>query len=150
MNRKRALASATIAALGIGSAAAFTGMANAQMGQQHQMGQQKEIESPEVIVVDFHADWCPKCKQLGPSLGKAEENLAGEPALFLKLDLTDGRTRKQAEYLMSELGMGDIWTEHGNATGFALVIDAQSDAVLSRINFNTSADEIGRTIASGM
>ena len=146
MKQRTALLSTAVAVLALGGA----GMTTAQMSQHNQMGQHSDVESPEVVIVDFHADWCGKCEQLGPSLSKAEENLADEPALFVKLDMTNDRTKKQAEYLMAELGMGDIWTEHGTATGFALVLDTQSDQVLSKINFNSSADEIGKTIASAM
>lgn len=146
MNRRKALAIASIGALTLASLPLATATARSA---EHAQDPGK-VASPHVAVLDFHADWCGKCKQLGPSLKKAEKNLGDEPALFVKLDLTDGRTKKQSEYLMSELGMGDIWTKHGKATGFALVIDAETDRVLSRIEFNSSADEIGSQITGAM
>ncbi len=90
---------------------------------------------PRVVAVKFHADWCGSCRRMGTvfeDLAVVSEN---EPVLFATLDLTDNRTRKQAEYLMSMLGFQEAWNDGGagQKTGFILLIDPTTQKPIGRL-----------------
>jgi hypothetical protein len=59
-----------------------------------------------------------------------------EPVLFAELDLTDRRTRKQAEYLMSLLDLDQVWDQAGSGakTGFILLVDAESRQPIGQLS----------------
>lgn len=124
------LAAATLALAGLSLAGADQPMS--QRGMEH--AQQRETaRSPEVMVVVFHADWCPNCKTLGPKMvNSVFPEIKSEPYLLVKLDFTDSESN-QAEYMLSSLGLGKVWEQYGRKTGFALVIDAKTKEVLHTI-----------------
>lgn len=136
------LAAATLAVGGIAmtsaSAAPFSAYAAAP------------AEAPKIMIVAFHADWCPGCKVLGPKLVDEVLPAVGEkPYLVVKLDQTDKNSR-QAEYMLAALGLGDLWSEHAGKTGFALVVDTETKKVLSTIMYNQEAAEITKTINTAL
>lgn len=107
-------------------------------------------ETPKIIIVAFHADWCPGCKVLGPMLvGEVLPEIGNQPYLLVKLDQTEKESR-QAEYMLGALGLGDIWSEHAGKTGIALVVDTETKKVLSTINYNQDAAEITKTIKTAL
>jgi thiol-disulfide isomerase/thioredoxin len=124
---------------------AVTGLALAQhSGRSGMQGTaaraQAKARSPEVLIVDFYADWCPLCQKLTPKLaGQVFPEIKKEPYLFVKLDQTD-RNSNQAEYMLSALGLGNLWEKYGGKTGFALVVDAQTKEVLGTLNASENPD----------
>lgn len=130
---------------------AVTGLAFAQQSTQSQMQRaqahsEAKARSPEVIMVVFHADWCPNCKTLGPKMMKEVfPEIKAEPYLLVKLDLTD-RESNQAEYMLSTLGLGNLWEEYGRKTGFALLVDTQTKEVLHTFTANTTSAEMVKGI----
>jgi len=106
--------------------------------------------APKVMVVAMHADWCGKCKVLGPKLMNDVAPATGhDGALFVKVDQTS-KDSAQAEYLMAALGLGDLWGEHGGKTGYALLVDAQSKRVISTLRADQSAEAMTDEIESAI
>ncbi len=112
--------------------------------------QREAARSPQVMVVALHADWCSKCQVLSPKLmNEVAPTLAKNGALFVKIDQTD-KDSTQAEYLMAALGLGDLWTEHGGKTGYALLVDPQSKRVVGTLKADQSADAMKASITGAM
>lgn len=92
---------------------------------------QAEATMPKLVVVKFHADWCGKCEQMAEPLAEARRGLIEEPVLFVTYDFTDEVTARQAEYLASVLEQNEIWAEHERRTGFVLLVEPLTNAVLA-------------------
>ena len=101
---------------------------------------------PKVIVVKYHADWCASCKELDEQLPDLRKALNGEPVLFLKLDLTDADTSRQAEMLMTTLGLREDWKNMGGGTGLVNVIDTKSKKRVAQLDVTQSAEEMTEII----
>jgi thioredoxin 1 len=43
------------------------------------------LHSPEPVIVDFYAEWCPPCKMLAPVLERVSQQYAGR-VKFVKVD----------------------------------------------------------------
>ncbi|HBS29088.1 MAG TPA: hypothetical protein DEB06_06475 [Phycisphaerales bacterium] len=113
--------------------------------------QKAEARAPKAIVLAFHADWCGKCKVLGPKLmDEVRPAVASDPVLFVKVDLTNKDDSSQAEYLMSALGCGELWKEHGGKTGFALVVDPKTRKVISTLKSDQDASAMKKALASAI
>ncbi|MEX2307155.1 MAG: thioredoxin domain-containing protein [Pirellulales bacterium] len=87
--------------------------------------QAKASGKPQIVAVKFHADWCGSCRRMGSVFEDLAIVSEDEPVLFARLDLTDRRSRKQAAYLMTMLGLQEAWegAGAGQKTGFILLID---------------------------
>jgi hypothetical protein len=70
--------------------------------------------------------------------------------LFVKLDLTTQSSRKQAEFMIAALGLGEHWPRHGGKTGFILLIDPATNRVVEMLtkqhDFKQMAAAIDRAI----
>jgi len=98
--------------------------------------------SPQALAVLFYADWCASCKELDPKIEQARKALPDSPILFTRLDLTDENTRRQAGMLADALGLRDIFAEFGDKTGFLLLIDPKTGAVVDRVNRDATVEAI--------
>ncbi len=105
--------------------------------------------SPKLLVVAFHADWCGKCKVLGPKVMGDVAPAFGGDVLFVKLDLTD-KNSPQAEYMLAALGLGDLWTENAGKTGFALLVDPATKKVVGTLRAEQSADDLKSAVQSAI
>ena len=65
---------------------------------------------PRLIAVRYHADWCKPCSTLAPCFDKLKASVQDEAVLFVTLDFTDDRSRKQAEYLAAVLNLDEMIT----------------------------------------
>ncbi len=112
----------------------------------------KDADKPEVLAVMFYADWCGSCKILDPEVTKArgKADLDNQPVVFVRLDLTDSTTRHQAGLLANSLGLEEVYSDYGHATGFMLLIDADSKAVLGTLKKTMDADVIADQIQSSI
>jgi thiol-disulfide isomerase/thioredoxin len=133
-------------ALGLAGLGVMAGGASATVGQP--AATEAGAEAPELVLVKFHADWCPHCRKLNEPWAAVQAGLADEPVLFVKLDKTDKAKAKQAEYLTAELGLGGHWERLGKKTGLIVLFDARTGRVVREFTSSSDAAEIERTIAA--
>jgi thiol:disulfide interchange protein len=149
-NKAAALAAALAATTLAVTSLAFAQQPGHSGTQQTETIADAKARAPEVLVVAFHADWCAKCQTLGPKMMQSVfPEIKAEPYLLVKLDLTD-RDSNQAEYMLSALGLGNLWEQYGRKTGFALVIDAQTKEVLHTINASENPEAMVADIRSAI
>ena len=98
--------------------------------------------SPDLVAVKFHADWCGSCKRMGPVFEDLRNKYDGESILFVELDLTNGTTRTQAEYLAAALGFGDVYAQN-QGTGFILLLDGKSKQQVAKLTADQNIKEMG-------
>ncbi|MCF6212392.1 MAG: thioredoxin family protein [Flavobacteriaceae bacterium] len=93
----------------------------------------KEIASPQLIVVKFHADWCRICRVMGPVFEDLQNKMDGKNVLFIKLDFTNNQTKHQAQMLGDALGITPVLKKNYRRTGFILIIDPKTKKVLQKL-----------------
>ncbi len=107
---------------------------------------QPKPRSPQVIAAVFHADWCGKCKQMGPSVMKTMASYKADKAVkFVKFDLTDDSTKAQSAKLAARNGLTPIWKAN-QKTGMVLLVDAKTRKVMGTIVSTDSQSEMKRKI----
>jgi len=99
----------------------------------------KEIASPQLLVVKFHADWCRICRAMGPVFENLQNKMDGDNVLFVKLDFTNNQTKHQAQMLGDALGIAHILKKNYRRTGFMLIIDPKTKKVLQKL---TKEDDV--------
>lgn len=107
---------------------------------------------PELVAVKFHADWCASCRRMGPRFQDLKTVAEEEPVLFARLDLTDRSSRKQAGYLMSMLGMQEVWRAAGagQQTGFILLVDVPSAQIVGRLTADQGLKEMKAALTKAL
>ncbi|MEM1205304.1 MAG: thioredoxin domain-containing protein [Acidobacteriota bacterium] len=101
--------------------------------------------APDVIAVKFHADWCGSCKRMGTVFEDLRNKYDGKSVLFVELDLTNGTTRNQAEYLASALGFADTYASN-QGTGFILLLDGKSRQQITKLTADQNIKAMGAEI----
>ncbi len=111
-----------------------------------------DTDQPEIFGVLFYADWCGSCKILDPAIQKArgQSDLDNEPVLFVRLDLTDATRRYQASLMASALGLGDFYEKNAGATGFMLLVDAETKEIISRLTKTMDATAITNEVKAAI
>lgn len=66
--------------------------------------------------------------------------------LFVTLDLSNDKTIKHTELLVSVLGIQEDWDDMGGATGLINVIDAKTKKRLAQLNVTQSAETMAEII----
>jgi|GEM_PF-1548676 len=107
-----------------------------------------DARHPDLIALKFHADWCGKCKAMGPVFEDLTNKFDGKPVLFVRLDQTNKSKATQAEFLLAELGLGSIWNEYGGKTGFILLIDAKSGKQIDTLPYDMTFKQMKTRISS--
>lgn len=75
------------------------------------------------LVVKIHADWCGKCAMIQPTWARVEEVL-GEDAQIVVLDVTNKETAEAASARAAELGLSDFFRAFRARTGTVAVFPA--------------------------
>ncbi len=94
----------------------------------------KEIETPQLMLVKFHADWCRICRAMGPVFEDLQNKMDGKNILFIKLDFTNNQTKHQAHMLGAALGITPVLKRNYRRTGFILIIDPKTKKVLQKLS----------------
>jgi len=93
-------------------------------------------ESPRLVAIKLHADWCGSCRKMGSVFEDLGTVMEDSPVLFVRLDLTDGASRSQAAYLMEMMGLGGVWRRYdsGKKTGLIAVVDTDTKKTVAALN----------------
>ncbi len=107
---------------------------------------QAKPRSPQVIAAVFHADWCGKCKQMGPNAKKTMASYARDKNVkFVKFDLTNDSTKAQSAKLAARNGITPVWNSY-QKTGMVLLVDAKTRKVVGTIVATDSQKDMKRKI----
>jgi thiol-disulfide isomerase/thioredoxin len=105
---------------------------------------------PEVVAATFASSWCSSCKILKPKLAKVIPDFSSEPVTFIEFDFTFG-PRDELKDEAEAFGLGDLYENNKGATGFTVLVDADTGEVLDTLTMNFSEaamrSAIGRAIA---
>lgn len=128
------------------SIAAMSQRANAQSSAQADESEAAAFRSPDLILVKFHADWCPKCRALQPLFDEVAEKHASADILFVQLDRTNATTSAQSELHAAQLGLGEHWDAFRKKNGYIALFNAETGELVeeyhSRIKHKDIADSI--------
>ena len=97
---------------------------------------------PDLLAVKFHADWCGSCKKMGTVFEDLRNKYDGRPVLFVTLDLTNGTTRSQAQYMAAALGFGEVFAQNAG-TGFILLLDGDSRKQVAKLTADQDIKAMG-------
>lgn len=104
---------------------------------------------PEVVAATFSSAWCSSCKILEPRLAKIIPGFRDQPVKFVKLDFTFGQRGEVAE-LAEQEGLADIYPQFEGATGFTLLVDAETGEIIDRLTINHSDKAMRAVIAQAI
>lgn len=104
---------------------------------------------PEVIAATFSAAWCSTCKILEPRLAGVIPRFADQPVKFIKLDFTLGE-RPEVEALAVREGLSDIYPRFKGASGFTLLVDRDTGAIIDMLTINHNDRAMRAAIAQAI
>ncbi|TVR35348.1 MAG: thioredoxin [Balneolaceae bacterium] len=108
----------------------------------------KITDEISIIAVKMDADWCGKCKVMNPKLDAVMPEFKDEPVLFVKFNMTDEFTTRQAGFLADRLNLKSLFNEHKGQTGYVVLIDANSGEPLKTLQSDLSETQIKAEIQS--
>lgn len=114
---------------------------NAQCGKKTASAE----KSSKLYALTFHADYCGACKKLKPNVMELQTKTEGESVEWVSFDFTSAESKEKSEELATELGVADLYKEN-QATGFVLLVDADSKEEVGKLTSNQSSDEMYQTI----
>lgn len=97
----------------------------------------------------FHSDTCASCEVLNPKINAVKPEFEEEDILFVSFDHTDASTRNQAKLMAEALGLTPVYEAQRKASGFFLVVDADSGEVLARLGKTAGSQEIREAFQKG-
>ncbi len=106
-------------------------------------------EKPEIIAATFNSAWCSSCKILKPKLAKIMPHFAGEAVAFVELDFTFG-ARDEVKAEAEHYGLGDIYERNKGATGFTLLVDADTGEIVDTLTMNFSESAMKAALAQAI
>lgn len=138
MKRTVALAAAGLALTFAGVGFATT--ASTSTNGASVLAPESESARPQLILVKFHADWCPLCGQLEKPFDASASELATEDILFVRLDRTDKKTSHQSKLHMQTLGLGKYWDEYSKKNGQMVLFNGHTGEVVKAYTVRNSSD----------
>lgn len=89
-----------------------------------------------LVLAKFHADWCPSCKRwdnVSPGFSDLKRYAESKGITVVVFDLTDDEKTATARRQAERLGVLKAFDDQKNATGYALLIDSASGAIVQRL-----------------
>jgi hypothetical protein len=105
--------------------------------------------APEVIAATFSSAFCPACAVLKPKLARVLPRFADKPIAFVEFDYTIA-DRKALRAKAEALGIAPIYEAAAGATGYTVLIDAQSGLVLDTLTQNFSEKALEAALARAL
>jgi thiol-disulfide isomerase/thioredoxin len=109
----------------------------------------EEAVKAKLFALTFHADYCGACKALKPNVMDLQSKLDGEPVQWVKFDFTSAESKAKSEVMASKLGVADLYQEN-QATGFVLLVDADTKKTVGRLTSKQSSDEMYQTLKKNL
>ena len=106
------------------------------------------LDVPALYAVEMYADWCTNCRAMAPALHEALATLAKDPVLLVVMNFTDENSTEQAGMLAGALGLGKIYLENEELTGYVLLVDPATGEVGGRITPQMTALEMVAMVRS--
>ncbi len=73
------------------------------------------------FLVQIHADWCPTCRYIDPTLQKLKKTYQGK-VRFVTLNVTNRKTMEQAKINAGKVGLGSWFEANRSKTGLVTII----------------------------
>ena len=106
-------------------------------------------KKPEIIAATFSSAWCSACKILEPRLKAVVPEFADQPVKFVKLDFTLGQRGAVAQKAARE-GLAHIYPDYKGATGFTLLVDADTGEIVDSLTVKHSQAAMRAAIAQAI
>ena len=103
---------------------------------------------PELIAATFNSQWCSSCKILKPRLLKVIAEFNGRPVKFVEYDLSFGRGGAQASAVAD--GVGAVYERFSTATGYTLLIDAETGEIIDMLTINHSVTGMRQAVSAAL
>ncbi|MEK7264856.1 MAG: thioredoxin domain-containing protein [Pseudomonadota bacterium] len=104
---------------------------------------------PEIVAATFASSWCSACKVLKPKLAKVIPGFKDKPVAFVEFDFTFG-PRDEIRAEADKYGIGDLYERNKGATGFTVLVDSDTGAILDTLTMNFSEDAMRAAIAQAI
>ncbi len=78
---------------------------------------------------------------MGPIVTETSTKFAGKPVQFVTFDFTSDETKAAAEAEAKKLGVDAVYAENAPQTGFALLYDATTKKVVTKLSAKQNAAE---------
>lgn len=102
--------------------------------------------APQLIAATFTSAWCASCRVLEPQLKKAMPKFKDKAIEFVEFDFTFGEEERLAA-LASAHGLTRLYEANKGATGFTVLVDADTGAVVDTLTMNFSVSDLERALA---
>ena len=122
-----------------------TESANAQCGDETASAE----KTTKLYALTFHADYCGACKKLKPNVMELQTRTEGQPVEWVKFDFTSEESKAKSKELATELGVADLYKEN-QATGFVLLVDADTKEKVGKLTSNQSREEMYQTVKNNL
>jgi thiol-disulfide isomerase/thioredoxin len=103
-------------------------------------------EPPRVVAIKFWHEHCPYCRELDPSYASVVEQMRDDPVVFLTFDMSTERSRARSAAVAEGLGIRELYEERFGTSGYVVLLDHQTRALLGELTFKQDVDEMMATI----
>lgn len=100
------------------------------------------IPQATILVINFSAEWCRPSQTLTPMYEDLKQTYDARQTLFVTLDLTDEAAVTQSKYLVSALGIEDIWNTQNGITGELLYVDMRTRKIIKSFNDHNEFEQM--------
>ena len=104
---------------------------------------------PEIIAATFSSAWCSSCKILKPRLADVIPDFSEAPVKFVEFDFTFGQ-RAEIFNQAKEDGLEEIYPRFKGATGFTLLVDADTGEIVDMLTIRHSKKAMRAVIAQAV
>lgn len=139
------------ASIGLGAAAAVLLLTTVYLSNSRHTALSKRDapRSPHLVVVRVHADWCRRSEALEPFYSELGEKYRNQAVLFVSLDVTDKKQRREAIELASELGI-ELVTEKPFEPGVIKLVDRERNEILAVVSDSDEVDLVERVLVKAL
>ncbi|MDZ7716375.1 MAG: hypothetical protein U5J95_09210 [Balneolaceae bacterium] len=106
--------------------------------------------SPKIIAVFNHADWCKGCQIMKPKLKAIKPQFKDRKVLFTGFEKTNKFTKYQSAMLAEQLGLSKLYQKYKGKTAFVVLIDAKTKEELGILTFKESKEELKKAIVQAL